>query len=100
MLRDLTRSDWLSILGLTAAEVPQALLLRGTRNLKSQYAHYRDYFADIHEVGTPNGLVEDVLVGTLGGLRVGYASVYGGSMASEVTHLFGALGTRLVVQIG
>jgi len=71
-----------------------------TRNLKAQYAHYRDYFTDIHEIGTPNGLVEDVLVGTLGGIRVGYASVYGGPMASEVTHLFGALGTRLVVQIG
>lgn len=100
MLRDLTRTDWLSILGLTADEVPQAVILRGTRNLKTQYAHYRQYFTDIHEIGTPNGLVEDVIVGSIGGVRVGYASVYGGPMASEVTHLFGALGTRLVLQIG
>jgi uridine phosphorylase len=100
MLRELTRSDWLSILGIAADAVPRALLLRGTRNLKTQYAAYREYFSDIHEIGTPNALVEDVLVGTLGGLRVAYASVYGGPMASEVVHMFGAVGTPLVVQIG
>jgi len=31
---------------------------------------------------------------------VGYASVYGDSMASEITHVFGVLGTNLVIQTG
>jgi uridine phosphorylase len=31
---------------------------------------------------------------------VAYASVYGAPMASEVVHLFGVLGARLIVQIG
>jgi purine-nucleoside phosphorylase len=100
MLRDLTRNDWLSILGITPAMVPQALLLRGTRNLKTQYNHFRQYFSNLYEIGTPNGLVEDVLIGDLGSVRVGYASVYGGAMASEIVHMFGVLGTRLVIQIG
>jgi uridine phosphorylase len=100
VLRDLTRTDWLSILGIRADAVPRALLLRGTRNLKTQYAAYLEYFTDVQEVGTPNSLVEDVFVGTVGGVRVAYASVYGGPMASEVVHIFGAIGTPLVVQVG
>jgi uridine phosphorylase len=100
MLRDLTRTDWLSILGIPADVAPRALLLRGTRNLKTQYVVYREFYSDVREIGTPNSLVEDVLVGTVGGVRVAYASVYGGPMASEIVHMFGAIGTPLVVQIG
>ncbi len=100
MLRDLTRDDWLAILGLPEGRVPQALLLRGTRNLKTQYERHRAYFDDVVEVGSPNGILEDVLVGSVGGLRVGYASVYGAPMASEVVHVFGVMGTSLVVQTG
>jgi uridine phosphorylase len=36
----------------------------------------------------------------LGDTCVAYASVYGAPMASEVVHLFGVLGARLVIQIG
>jgi uridine phosphorylase len=100
MLRELTKGDWLSILQIPPAMVPQVLLLRGTRNLKTQYARYKAMFNEVIEVGTPNGIVEDILIGTVDGVRVGYASVYGGPMASEVVHIFGMLGTRLVIQIG
>src|SRR5579863_3430892 len=100
MLRDLTKHEWLSILGVPAAMVPQALVLRGTRNLTTQYTHYKDMFGDYLEVGTPNGVVEDVLIGTVGNVRVAYASVYGAPMDSEIVHMFGVLGTSLVVQLG
>src|SRR5262249_15814249 len=52
------------------------------------------------DVGTPNGILEDTLVGEVRGWAVGFACVYGAAMASEVVHLFGVLGTRAVVQIG
>jgi len=100
MLRDLTRDDWLSILDLPERRIPKALILRGTRNLKSQYDLYRTHFSNIVEIGSPNGILEDVLVGDLDGLSVAYASVYGAPMASEVVHIFGVLGTSLVVQTG
>ena len=58
------------------------------------------HFEDVVHVGLPNGVFEDVLIGTARGIRVGYASVYGAPMASEITHLFGVLGTRLVIQTG
>lgn len=100
MLKDLTKTDWLSILGLDADRVPPVLVLRGTRNLRSNYEKYRAYFDDAIEVGSPNGLFEDVFVGRHNGVNVGYASVYGGSMASEIVHVFGTLGTRMVLQTG
>ncbi|HEV3342900.1 MAG TPA: hypothetical protein VG125_21180 [Pirellulales bacterium] len=100
MLRELTRNDWLAILGLSAEQVPQALILRGTRNLKHHYHAYRAWFDDVAEIGPPNGIFEDVFIGRSRALRIGYASVYGAAMASEIVHLFGVLGTRLVIQTG
>lgn len=100
MLKDLTREDWLAFLDLDPARVPPVLILRGTRNLRTRYDQHRALFTDVLDVGSPNGLFEDVFIGRHAGRGVGYASVYGGSMASEITHVFGALGTRLVIQTG
>ncbi|MEW6202101.1 MAG: hypothetical protein AB1546_09010 [bacterium] len=52
------------------------------------------------EVGSPNGIFEDVFIGTYKGTLVGCAAVYGDAMASEITHLFGVLGTPRVIQTG
>ena len=100
MLKDLTRDDWLGFLGLDPGRVPQAVILRGTRNLRTRYEAYAALFDDVLEIGSPNGLFEDVFVGRRNGVEVGYASVYGPAMASEIAHLFGALGTKLVIQTG
>jgi ribosomal protein S18 acetylase RimI-like enzyme/purine-nucleoside phosphorylase len=100
VLKELTKSDWLEILNLPEAKVPAVLILRGTRNFRSQYRAMLPYFENVREVGTPNGIIEDVLIGDWHGRPVGFACVYGGSMASEVVHVFGVLGTRAVIQIG
>jgi uridine phosphorylase len=100
MLRELTKADWQAILKLPDEQIPKALLLRGTRNLKSQYALHRSLFDDVAEIDLPNGIVEDVFIGRLAGHRVAYASVYGAPMTSEIVHIFAILGTRLVVQTG
>jgi purine-nucleoside phosphorylase len=100
MLKDLTREDWLSILNIQRDRIPRALILRGTRNLKLNYEKHRALFEDILEVGSPNGIFEDILIGRYRGVEVAYASVYGDAMASEVTHVFGVLGTSLVIQTG
>ncbi len=100
MLRELTKADWLSLLNLSPELIPQALILRGTRNLRRNYDAHQAYFQDIVHVGSPNGVFEDVFIGSYRGARIGYASVYGAAMASEIVHLFGTLGTRLVIQTG
>jgi purine-nucleoside phosphorylase/GNAT superfamily N-acetyltransferase len=100
VLKDLTRADWLTILGIPEARIPAVLIVRGTRNFRSKYRAMLPYFDNVLEVGTPNGIIEDVLIGDVAGRPVGFACVYGASMASEVVHIFGVLGTRAVVQIG
>jgi purine-nucleoside phosphorylase len=100
MLRELTRADWLDILKLPEARIPAVLILRGTRNLRSQYQAVLPLLANVVEVGTPNGIFEDVLIGDLGGRPVGFACVYGAPMAAEIVHVFGVLGTRAVIQTG
>ena len=100
MLKELTKKEWLSLLNIPENRIPTVLVLRGTRNLKTNYAKHLSFFTNVFEVGSPNGIFEDVLIGTYKNINVGYASVYGDVMASEVTHLFGVLGTSLVIQTG
>jgi purine-nucleoside phosphorylase len=100
VLKELTRSDWLRILNLPADRIPAVLIIRGTRNFQSQYRAMLPAFDNVLELGTPNGIIEDVLIGDVRGRPVGFACVYGSSMASEVVHIFGTLGTRTVLQIG
>lgn len=100
MLRELKKEDWLSMLGLSESMIPKALILRGTRNLKSQYESYHSYFTDVINIKSPNNLLEDVFVGKLEEVPVAYASVYGAAMAADVVHVFGVLGTSLVLQTG
>src|SRR3569623_1481605 len=100
MLRELTKTDWQGILGIPPESVPVALILRGTRNLRRHFVAYQAWREEVVEIGSPNGIFEDVFLGRLGSLRIGYASVYGPAMASEIVHVFGVLGTRLVIQTG
>jgi uridine phosphorylase len=100
MLKELTREDWLEMLEIPADRVPDVVMLRGTRNLRRQYEIHAERYDDVLEIGSPNGLFEDVFLANYGSLKIGYASVYGDSMASEITHVFGALGTSAVIQTG
>ena len=100
MLKELTRADWLALLHLPEDRVPEVLVLRGTRSLDLHFARHRALFDSVEEIRVPNGVIEHVLVGMIGERPVGYASVYGDAMASAVTHVFGVLGARLVIQTG
>jgi hypothetical protein len=100
VLKELSKVDWLNILGIPEPKIPAVLIVRGTRNLRSQYRAMLPYFDNVLEVGSPNGIIEDVLVGAVRGWPVGFACVYGAAMASEIVHVFGVLGTRAVLQIG
>src|ERR1700678_1945060 len=100
MLKELTKSDWLNILSLPESRIPKVLIVRGTRNFRSKYRAMLPYFENVLDVGTPNGIIEDVLIGDVRGQPVGFACVYGSAMASEIVHLFGVLGSLAVIQIG
>lgn len=75
MLKELGKSDWLSMLGISENHIPKVLILRGTRNLKTKYTEYKKFFQNILEVGSPNGVLEDIFIGEIEGTPIGYASV-------------------------
>jgi uridine phosphorylase len=100
VLKELGKEDWLRLLDLPESRVPKVLILRGTRNLGLQYDAARRWFSNVRDLGAPNGVIESVLVGDLEGTPVGFACVYGAPMASEIVHIFGALGARAAIQIG
>jgi uridine phosphorylase len=100
VLKELGKGDWLRMLNIPEARIPAVLILRGTRNLQSQYEAARAFFTDVLDVGAPNGIIEHVLIGKLAGRPVAFACVYGAPMASEIVHIFGSLGTRAVIQTG
>lgn len=100
MLKELGKADWLRMLNIPESKIPTVLILRGTRNLQSQYEAARGFFTDVLDVGSPNGIIESVLIGDFAGRPVGFACVYGAPMASEIVHIFGTLGTRAVIQTG
>jgi uridine phosphorylase len=100
VLKELGKSDWLRMLNISESQIPTVLILRGTRNLHSQYKATRRFFSDVIDLITPNGIIESVLIGNLAGIPIGFACVYGAPMASEVVHIFGSLGTRAVIQTG
>jgi uridine phosphorylase len=100
MLKELGKADWLRMLNIPESKIPTVLILRGTRNLQSQYEAARSFFTNVLDVGSPNGIIESVLIGDFAGRAVGFACVYGAPMASEIVHIFGSLGTRAVIQTG
>jgi purine-nucleoside phosphorylase len=100
MLHDLTRSDWQTLLNIPDDRIPAALIIRGTWALRYHYTQMRQLFSNVLDIRDPNVVIDDVFIGDIDGVRVAYASVYGAPMASEIVHVFGVLGTRLVIQIG
>ena len=66
MLKELTRQDWLSILNIPQRRIPLALLIRGTRNFRYWYRLAQEQFTNVLEVGTPNGVLDDLFIAELG----------------------------------
>ena len=58
MLKELGKADWLRMLNIPESRIPTVLILRGTRNLKSQYEAARGFFTDVIDIGSPNGIIE------------------------------------------
>lgn len=89
------RSDWLSVLGLSAAEVPQLLVTEGTWWREKALTARLPLLSDVRETGMP-----DLWWGRLDDLPVAYCTAYGAARAVEPLHVLAVCGTPRVVQIG
>jgi nucleoside phosphorylase len=95
-----SKTERLSTWGINEARIPQALILRGARDLKGSYETFRTYFTNVEALRPNDGVLQDVFLGERAGIRCAYASVYGRTMAAEAVHRFGSLGISLVVHTG
>jgi len=92
---DVTREEWLGAMGLDDASVPDAVIVEGSWWRAERQAWRLGYLEDVHELDIP-----DVFVGTWQDRSVAFCMAYGAPRAAEVIHIFGAIGTKLAIQIG
>lgn len=87
--------DWKAALGLDEGEVPRLLVLEGSWWRRERTAQRLALLDDVRELDFP-----DLHLGRHCGVPVAYCCAYGAPRAVEPVHVFGELGTPLVVQIG
>ena len=92
---NLTRNQWLEAMGLAAEEVPAVVVLEGTWWEDRAYEARLAHLDDVRELAFPG-----MYWGTHGDRAVAFCCAYGAPRAVEPVHAFGAVGTRVAVQIG
>ena len=100
MLGDLDSSELYSLIDLRGEAVPKHLVLLGTRALASSCEWFKRRLDNVRSLGGPNTFFQDIIIGSNANHRIVFASVYGGSMAAELVHFFGTLGTETIVLLG
>jgi uridine phosphorylase len=92
---DFTRDRWMTALGWSEQDVPDALVLEGTWWRETAVRNRLAHLENVTETAFP-----DIFTGFFGQTRVAYSCAYGAARAAEVAHICAQVGTPLVVQIG
>lgn len=92
---DVTVPEWLAGLGLTEAEIPDAVIVEGSWWRAERQAWRLGYLEDVRELNFP-----DIFWGKWQGKKIAFCMAYGAPRAVEIIYLFGHLGTKLAIQIG
>ena len=92
---DIRAPEWLDAMGLSAAEVPDVVIVEGSW-WREQRTNWRlGYLEDVRELTFP-----DIFWGRWKDKKVAFSMAYGAARTVEVIHLFGVLGAKLAIQIG
>ena len=92
---DVTRSEWLTGLGMTEDEIPDAVILEGSWWREERQAMRLAHLTDVRELAFP-----DIFWGRYHDKKVVFCMAYGAPRAVEVAQIFAGLGAKLVIQIG
>lgn len=92
---DYPSTIWQESLELTSDQIPQALILEGTWWRENATNNRLSCLAKVRELNFP-----DMFIGEYAGVSVAYCCAYGAARAVEPAHIFGQLGTPLLIQIG
>jgi len=86
---------WQEALDLSTDQIPQALILEGTWWRETATKNRLSQLSNVRELNFP-----DMFIGDYFGVSVVYCCAYGAARAVEPAHIFGQLGTPLLIQIG
>jgi len=94
MYEELTKKDWLKEWQLSEKDIPDGLIIFGTHDIRKYAKQWQKFLKN-------SRLIEDhVILGQYKNLKVAFAFTYGPTLASEFIHVFGLLGTPVVIQAG
>ena len=91
----MTRQQWLQAVGLAPPEVPRLLVLEGSWWRRERNTMRLAYLDNVRELNFP-----DLYWGQYRGVPLVFCCAYGAPRAVEPVHIFGSVGTPVVVQIG
>jgi len=92
---DFQKEDWLKVLGIPEKNIPSSFIIHGEWVLEDNLSLWREILCN--EALVPKW---NTLVGKYNNLNIGYANVYGSSMASNIVHQFACSGTEIFIQTG
>lgn len=92
---EFTKEDWLRVSGMTANDVPDAIILHGEDgNVAENIAEWESSFDAIASRPRWN-----MFVGNKGKKKIGFANVIWAPMTALVVHKFALMGTKRFIQI-
>ncbi|NDJ60478.1 MAG: nucleoside phosphorylase [Chloroflexi bacterium] len=94
-IMEIEADEWLAALALPADDVPDVVIVEGSWWRAQRTAWRLGYLRDVRELKFP-----DIFWGRWGDRKVAFCMAYGAPRTVEIIHLFGALGSKLAVQIG
>ncbi|WP_299949907.1 hypothetical protein [uncultured Ruegeria sp.] len=86
---------WRDALGIAEGCEPTALILEGTWWRETATQARLSKLNNVAELAFP-----EMFVGDSNGVRIAYCCAYGAARAVEPAHVFGQLGTKLMIQLG
>jgi len=92
---DYPSTIWKDALELSSEQIPAALILEGTWWRQTATESRLAKLSNVRELNFP-----DMFIGEYEDVNVAYCCAYGAARAVEPAHIFGQMGTPLLIQIG
>ena len=94
-IMDISAEEWLDAMKLDSSDIPDAVIVEGTWWRQERTDWRSGYLSDVRELEFP-----DIFWGRWKDKKIAFCCAYGAARTVEIIHIFGAIGTKLAVQIG
>lgn len=94
-MMEISAEEWLEAMKLSTDEIPDAVIVEGSWWRQQRTDWRLGYLSDVRELEFP-----DIFWGRWKDKKIAFCCAYGAARTVEIIHIFGAIGTKLAVQIG